>query len=214
MLLIASLLASTGCSSTEVEPGTVAADVWVDNWFALYVGDELIKEDSVAFNTEQSFNAESFSFQATLPLQLNLIIRDYLEDDTGLEYIGSRRQQMGDGGFIAQFFDAQTNDLIAVSDDSWRCLPVHRAPLNRQCERSPDPAQSCESEIIDEPQNWKSPDFDDSHWPNATIHTEQAVRPRRGYLEIDWHPSAKLIWGADLEIDNTLLCRISISAPE
>jgi len=213
-LLVASLGISVGCSAADTKSQTIKADVWADNWFAVYVGDELVQEDSVPFNTERSFNKDSFSFEATFPVQLNVIMRDFIEDDSGLEYIGTRRQQIGDGGFSAQFLNADTKEPVAVSDESWRCLAIHRGPLNRSCERSANPIAECQTEIIGEPDNWKEPDFDDSDWSNAVIHSAQEVRPRRGYDEVNWQPSAKLIWTEDLEIDNTILCRVTIRQPE
>ena len=85
---------------------SIRGDVWADNWFALYIGENLILEDSVPITTERSFNAETFTFSTDYPIQLNFIFKDFKENDTGLEYIGARNQQMGDGGFIAQFFDS------------------------------------------------------------------------------------------------------------
>lgn len=208
------LLITSTYAQAQTQAQTIDADVWADNWYALYVGEELVKEDSVPFNTEQSFNKDSFSFDTTYPVQLNLVIKDYKENDTGLEYIGRSRQQIGDGGFAAQFFNADTNKAIAVSNESWRCLAIHRAPLNKSCERSDDPTSDCQTDISGEPDNWKAADFDDSAWPNAVIHSAQEVRPRRGYDEIDWQDNVKLIWTDDLEIDNTILCRASVPAPE
>ncbi len=94
---------------------TIRGDVWADNWFALYIGEDLILEDSVSITTERSFNAESFTFNVDLPAQLNFIFKDFKENDTGLEYIGANNQQMGDGGFIAQFYDSASNELLAYS---------------------------------------------------------------------------------------------------
>ena len=34
----------------------IKAEVWADNWFAFYSGDQLVKEDSVSITTERSFN--------------------------------------------------------------------------------------------------------------------------------------------------------------
>lgn len=212
-LLAANLISTIACSASESEIHTVKADVWADNWFALYVGQELVKEDSVPFNTERSFNSDSFTFDATFPIQINFVIKDFKQDDSGLEYIGTNRQQMGDGGFSAQFFDTETNELIAVSNSDWRCLAIHRAPLNRSCERSDNPLADCRSDIRAEPRNWKMPDFDDSHWPNAVVHPAAEVRPRRGYLDVSWQPGASLIWTEDIVIDNTILCRATIPAP-
>ena len=203
---------ATGCCAAEPETQTIRADVYADNWYAIYVGEKLVAEDSVAYNTERSFNADSVTFDIELPAQLNFILKDFKENDSGLEYIGTNRQQIGDGGFAAQFFDAGTGKLIAFSNAAWRCLPVHRAPLNKSCVRSLDPESSCELEIVDEPDDWMNADFDDSAWPYAIEHSAEAVRPLGGYRSVDWHSDVKLIWSDDLETDNTVLCRTSIPA--
>ena len=176
----------------------------------VYIGDTLVVEDSVPYNTERSFNSESVSFDATLPAHVNVVMKDFKANDTGLEYIGTPRVQIGDGGFKAQFFDAESGKLLSVSDESWRCLVIHRAPLNKSCVRSAEPESSCQSVIDPEPDGWMEAEFDDSEWPQAIVHSAQAVQPRRGYDEITWNPAAKLIWGEELEIDNTVLCRFTI----
>lgn len=202
---------STKSASNTVR--TIKGQVWVDNWFALYSDDILIKEDSVPYNTERSFNTESFTFSAALPAQLSVIMKDFKEDDTGLEYIGSSHQQAGDGGFIAQFIDAATNKTLAVSDDSWRCTVIHTAPINLdECEKSNSPQQVCKLKISSEPTNWKSASFDDRSWPNATIHSAWAVQPHGDFNWFDWKMSAKFIWSSDLVRDNTVLCRFTIPA--
>ena len=71
---------------------SIRGDVWADNWFAFYLGETLVIEDSVPISTDRSFNAESFEFNADYPLQLNFVAKDFKENDTGLEYIGSPRQ--------------------------------------------------------------------------------------------------------------------------
>lgn len=210
LLLVAGLSISSACSAADVEKRTIRADLWADNWFAFYVGQDLIKEDSVAYNTERSFNADSVTFELELPAQLNLVLKDFKENNTGLEYIGRDRQQIGDGGFAAQFIDAKTGELLAFSNATWRCLPVHRAPLNKSCERSLNPESDCQVETVDVPDDWMNADFDDSSWPRAVEHSARAVRPHGGYPSIDWRPEVKLIWSSDLEIDNTVLCRTTI----
>lgn len=189
---------------------TIRAEVWADNWYAVYVGDQLVGEDSTPYDTERSFNADTFVFDAELPARLNVVMKDYKENDSGLEYIGSGRQQIGDGGFAAQFFNNETNKLIAQSGGDWRCLVIHRAPLNRQCVHSDNPVAECASELRDAPTDWMQPDFDDSAWQNAVEHSAQDVRPHGGYQSINWQADTKLIWSSDLEIDNTVLCRTEI----
>jgi len=191
---------------------TYRADVWADNWFQLNVNGVLVAEDSVPITTERSFNAESFSFEADPPFTIGLIAKDFKQDDTGLEYIGSRRQQMGDGGVIAQIIDSKGN-VVAVTDSSWRCLVVHEAPLNKDCEREENPVPGvgyCGFTEIDIPVSWDEADFDDSSWMNAQVYSVEDVRPKHGYDRIIWNSEAELIWGPDLETNNTLLCRLNL----
>ena len=195
-----------------VSAETYSADVWADNWFSLSVNGEQVAEDSVSITTERSFNAESFSFIAEPPFVLGLIAKDFRENDTGLEYIGTDRQQMGDGGVIVQIND-EAGSTIAVTDDSWQCLVVHRAPVDKSCETKKTPVAgegSCGVEITEEPAGWDTASFDATNWPVATEHSESAVSPKDGYDEINWDSRAQLIWGPDLETDNTMLCRLVV----
>jgi len=200
----------------ETSEGSISfkLEAWSDNWFAAYQGSDLIVEDSVSITTERSFNAEVASFMGSYPLHLNVILKDFKENDTGLEYIGAGNQQMGDGGFIAQITNESTNQVVAVTSSDWKCEVIHEAPLDKSCESEPNPIAGvapCTFVINDEPMNWKSETFDDSDWDYATEHSMEAVSPKGGYDEITWDDSARLIWGNDLEADNTLLCRVTIN---
>jgi len=200
----------------QVGERTFKLEAWADNWFAAYLENDLIIEDSVSINTERSFNAETTTFSANYPLQLNFILKDFKENDTGLEYIGASNQQMGDGGFIAQITDSESNEVIAVSNADWKCEVLHQAPLNKSCENESNPVAGvgpCTFYSAEEPSDWKDDSFDDSLWNSATEHSEADVSPKDGYDEISWNENAQLIWGSDLEIDNTLICRITIEQP-
>ena len=35
-----------------------------------------------------------------------------------------------------------------------------------------------------------------------------------GFNQVSWNSEARLIWTADLDTDNTVLCRFTLSAPE
>jgi len=195
---------------------TFKLEAWSDNWFAAYLENELIVEDSVSITTERSFNAETANFTGSYPLQLNFILKDYKENDTGLEYIGEGNQQMGDGGFIAQITDTVSNTVIAVSSSDWKCEVLHQAPLDKSCASETNPIAgvgACDFNSIAEPEDWKSSSFNDAAWQQATEHSEADVGPKEGYDEITWHANAQLIWAADLETDNTLICRVTITAP-
>ena len=202
-------------ASTEemTETTSFTAEVWADNWFALYANGELVGEDSVPITTERSFNAETIAFEAAYPLTLAVEAKDFKETDSGIEYIGERNQQMGDGGFILQVIDDSTGEVVAVSDDSWTILAIHQAPLNTECEKDADADTTCESLILEAPEGWTMAEFDDAEWLPATIWSEADVSPKDGYDEIAWDESAQLVWGTDLEVDNTVLLRTMAPAP-
>ncbi len=191
---------------------TFAADVWADNWFEMRINGEQVAEDSVPITTERSFNAESFTFEAERPFTIGLVAKDFKENDTGLEYIGTNRQQMGDGGVIVQIMDAAGTPVV-VSDDSWQCHVIHTAPLDKSCESAANPVAgegACGFEASDEPSGWDTAAFDAADWPAADIYTEAQVDPKFGYDDITWDTAAQLIWGPDLEQSNTVLCRVTV----
>lgn len=204
---------STSITTTEADTtGSInfKMEAWADNWFAAYLGDELIVEDSVPITTERSFNAESVTFNADYPLHLNFILKDFKENDTGLEYIGANNQQMGDGGFIMQLTDTSSGNVVAVTAADWACTVIHDAPLDKSCEDASNPVAGsapCEFSDLGEPDGWKAADFDDSSWTATTIHSADDVGPKDGYDAISWDSSAEIIWGPDLETNNTILCR-------
>ncbi len=189
-------------------------DAWADNWFAAYLGEDLIVEDSVSITTERSFNAESVTFNADYPLELNFILKDFKENDTGLEYIGANNQQMGDGGFIMQLTDLSTGNVVGVTSSDFACTVIHEAPLDKSCESESNPVAgsgACDFIDLGEPDGWKASGFDDSGWTATTVHSAADVDPKQGYDEISWDSSADIIWGPDLETDNTILCRVTIN---
>jgi hypothetical protein len=219
------LLAASACSSDAVSDTTPAptagtgpragestfvAEVWADNWFSLYVNGKLVGQDSVPITTERSFNSERITFTATYPLTIAMVTKDFKQDDSGLEYIGTDRQQMGDGGFIAQITDTASGRIVASTGRTWKGLVLHRAPLDESCEKSASPATDCASKIVAEPSGWTSAGFDDATWPPATTYSEEEVGVKEGYNDISWDPSAALIWTASLKLDNTILWRHTV----
>ena len=204
-------LAATSIA-TGAEQVEFTAEVWADNWFLLTVNGVVVGEDSVPITTERSFNAETFTFVASYPLTIALVSNDYLENDSGLEYIGTDRQQLGDGGLIAQFTETATATVVAVTSSAWRGLVIHTAPLNVGCASSGQPEVDCESLIGVEPDGWAEPGFDDSTWTSATEYTVAQVGTKDGFDTIRWDPSSRLIWGQSLTQDNTILWRTEVQA--
>ncbi len=188
-------------------------EVWADNWFSLHLGERFVAEDAVPITTERSFNAETFYFDASYPFDLNFVVKDYKENDTGLEYIGTPRQKMGDGGFVMQVSDTATGKVVAVSNAAMRCLVLHKAPLNPGCARDRNPMATCQFKTTAEPAGWKAAAFDTTAWEAATVYTQAQAGVKDGYFDIRWDPAAQLVWTSDLNADNTLLCKVRVVGP-
>jgi hypothetical protein len=209
--------ATTATTATTAPAGgassSFVAEVWADNWFALYVNGELVGEDSVPITTERSFNAETITFEASYPLTIAIEAKDFKETDSGIEYIGLDNQQMGDGGLIAQITDSGTGEVVGATSAGWSTLVIHRAPLNTECVQDPDPDATCEFESVEAPAGWAAVDFDTVDWSPATEWSAVDVDAKEGYDEISWDDSAALVWGTDLEVDNTILLRTTVEQP-
>lgn len=209
--VLTSIILAT-CIGSSLSAETFSADVWADNWFEMRINGVQVAEDSVPITTERSFNAESFSFEAERPFVIGLVAKDFIENDTGLEYIGSRRQQMGDGGVIAQIMN-EAGNLAATTNEGWQCQVIHTAPLDKSCEGSSDPVAgegACGFTAEDEPTGWDTAAFDTSDWPAADVYSAREVDPKGGYDRITWADEAQFIWGPDLEQSNTVLCRFTV----
>jgi len=212
LVLALAILPSSGISQAAVSKSTsFQAEVWADNWFSLYANGKKIGEDSVPITTEKSFNSEKIKFTATYPLTIGLMAKDFVENTSGLEYIGKSNQQIGDGGIILQIRDLTTNQIVAYTDSTWRSLVVFKAPLNPECVTSKTPLTDCKSLTIKNSTTWYSSTYKDSSWLNAKEFTKEAVGVKDGYFNIDWSASAKLIWSNDLKLDNTILFRKVVS---
>ena len=190
------------------------AEVWADNWFSLYANGKKVGEDSVAITQEKSFNSEKIKFTATYPLTIGLMAKDFVENASGLEYIGKSNQQFGDGGIILQIRDLTTNQIVGYTDSTWKSQVIYKAPLNPECVTSKSPLVDCKSLTIKPATTWYSNSYKDSTWTTATEFSKEAVGVKDGFFNITWSSSAKLIWGSDLKLDNTILFRKVISAPK
>jgi phosphatidylethanolamine-binding protein (PEBP) family uncharacterized protein len=208
-LVLALLLGafSAPAHATTVKLTNFQAEVWVDNWFSLYINGKKVGEDSVPITTERSFNSEKIKFAAAYPFTVGFIAKDFTENASGLEYIGKPNQQIGDAGMIFQIRDLQTGEIVAASDTSWKSLIINKAPLNPYCVSSATPLTDCRYKNVAIPSNWATSTFKESTWKSATKFTKEEVGVKDGYFDINWSNSAQLIWSSDLKLDNTVLFR-------
>lgn len=170
----------------------IAANIYADNWFALYINGRLTVVDPIAFLPH---NVVSVDILPEYPMIIAVIAHDNADPKTGLEY----GNHIGDAGLVLKFADG------TVTDATWKTKVIERGPIggdiaNPRVETMPLPA------------NWFAPDFDDSKWENATVFTEQQVNPKPPYYEHDFK-GAQFIWSRDLGLDNTVLFRKRIEKP-
>lgn len=206
-------LATTSINAATAKSTTFQAEVWADNWFALYINGKKVGEDSVPITTTKSFNSEKIKFTASYPFTVGIIAKDYTENSSGLEYIGQPKQQIGDAGIVLQIRDLTSGKIVSTTDKSWRTLLVNKAPLNAECVTSKNPIQECKFVNTAIPANWSASTFKDSKWSTAIEFSENEVGVKDGYFDIDWSPSSKLIWTSDLKLDNTILIRKTVASP-
>jgi len=213
LAIILTLAPSYTSSAATSKLISFQAEIWVDNWFELYVNGKKIAQDSVPITTERSFNSAKVKFTATYPFTVGIMARDYTENASGLEYIGKSNQQIGDGGFVLQIRELAKNTVIGVTDKTWRTLVINKAPLNPECVTSSKPLTDCKSQQIATPSSWTQKTYKDKQWFNATEYSKDEVGVKDGYFDISWSPLARLIWSGDLKLDNYLLLRKTFSAP-
>lgn len=200
-------------STTAANAATsFTADIWADNWFAMYVNGVRVALDPVAITTTKSFNKVSVTFSASYPLTIAIMAKDYTENKSGLEYIGTPQQQIGDAGLIAQIHERVSGKLVAATSKSWKSYVIFKAPLNASCVTSSQPLVDCQSSIKATPTSWYKSTFKDTSWAYSTQYTEAAVGVKEGYNEVNWDSRAKLIWSSSLTLDNTVLFRTTAKA--
>ena len=138
--ILATLLAGCGGPQQAPDvivvdtPGTLSikAEVWADNWFAFYLGERLVIEDSIPITTERSFNAEAFRLQRRIPPAT-----EFRRQGLQAGRYGSgvhRPPQPADGRRrphrTVHGRRPRRDETIAVTNAAWRCLAIHDAPAS------------------------------------------------------------------------------------
>jgi hypothetical protein len=85
------------------------AEIWVDNWFAMSVDGAPLYEDSTATTPSGRLTGERITFNTRLADDRRIRIPRFHGKMILGWNIGERNQQMGDGGAIAQFKDANSD---------------------------------------------------------------------------------------------------------
>ncbi len=200
-LTVASIGAWQGFAqdSTQQKPrkpqmsDTIKANMYADNWFVLYINGELTAVDSIRFIPH---NVISVDILPTYPMSIAVMAKDNADPNTGMEYANTN---IGDAGFILKFSDG------TITDVSWKAQVFSKGPIDRDTKNP----KAIHTPI---PENWFAVDFDDSGWKQAKEYTEEQVSPKQPYFEHDFQ-GAKFIWSDDIELDNTVIFRKTITSP-
>ncbi|KAA3646604.1 MAG: hypothetical protein DWQ07_10375 [Chloroflexi bacterium] len=218
--------------STQVidEGGTeITAYLFADNYFEFYANGQFVGRDSIGFTP---FNSAAARYQVNYPVTYAVLLVDWegylgvgLEDRNGSYHIG-------DGGFIASFSDG------TVTNADWKCQVYYVAPVDdascvavdangnldsSACPSSDnavscvnnDPENTCQAVHAALPADWDSPTFDDSTWLPASTFTADDVTNAEGFrnYENTLFSGADFIWSSNLDLDNQVVCRSTVSAP-
>ena len=186
-----------------------------DNYFELYVNGTIVARDPIGF---VPFNSGVVRFKARRPLTYAVKLVDWgTHLGVGMEY---DRWNVGDGGFIARFSDGTETGA------EWKCRAHYISPLeDRSCvapgpdssacperptcvERDPS---SCRALHFPVPEDWASPEYDDSAWHQASTYRARDVTNQRAYRDYtDRFGRADFIWSHNLDQDNLVLCRLQV----
>ncbi len=205
------------------------AYVFADNYFELYINGKLVGVDAVPFTP---FNSSVVRFKAKRPFTIAAMGVDW-EENLGL---GSERNRgvayhPGDAGFVAVIKDDKGR-TISITDKSWRAQTFYISPLNdRSCLKLSGPVRDtsrCSTASVRDgmafsaahwpiPENWFSPEFDDSSWPVATVFSNETVgvdnKPAfMNFRDVFDDPAADaaFIWSSNLVLDNLVLMRRTV----
>lgn len=213
----------------DPDGAVVTGTLFSDNYFELFVNGRFVARDALGFTP---FNTAAVRFQARYPMTLAVSLVDwegYL--GIGLESRGGA-YHIGDGGFIAVFSNGVTTGA------QWRCRPYYVAPLDdpgcitlgadgaMDSARCPstdtavrcvtnDPEHTCRGAHQQVPTEWAMPGYDDRRWPSAALFDAARVTADPAYTRYasGLLGTGRFIWSSNLDLDNHVLCRITVAAP-
>jgi hypothetical protein len=213
----------------DTDGEVVTAHLFADNYFELYVNGRYVARDSLGFTP---FNTAAVRFQARYPMTIAVRLVDWegylgvgLESRMGAFHIG-------DGGFIAAFSNG------AATGATWRCRSEYIAPLddtsclvedadgNVDSSRCPStdatvrclansPERTCRAAHAPLPADWASPAYDASRWTPAALYDAARVTADPAYASYAaaLFAGARFIWTRNLDLDNHVVCRVTLTRP-
>ena len=216
----------------EVDAGgdVVTGYIVADNYYEMYVNGKLVSVDNTPFTP---FNSSIVKFRVKRPYTIAILGVDWEEHmGQGMELFpvsGPKQNPWhpGDGGVILRLSDG------TVTDSSWKAQSFYIAPLNSPDEvvergqlhdttplgrvhpvaKKPDCREKCYSVHYPIPANWRSPRFNDTHWPRAYEYTDTDIGVTNvpGYTRYpELFDGARWIWSVNLVFDNVVIMRKTV----
>jgi hypothetical protein len=216
----------------EIDAGgeVITGYIVADNYYEMYVNGKLVSVDNTPFTP---FNSSIVKFRAKRPYTIAILGVDWEEHmGQGMELFpvsGPKQNQWhpGDGGVILRLSDG------TVTDSSWKAQSFYIAPLNSPDEvverghehdttplgrvhpvaKKPDCREKCYAVHYPIPANWRSPRFNDSHWPRAYEYTDTDIGVTNvpGYTRYpELFAGSRWIWSVNLVFDNVVIMRKTV----
>jgi hypothetical protein len=208
--------------TVDADGEVITGYIFADNYFELYINGQLIGVDAVPFTP---FNSSIVKFRAKKPYVIAFKVIDWEEHlGLGTERGRGATYSAGDGGLIASFSDG------TVTGSDWQAQTYYTAPVyDLTCLSEKGGARlsgNCSTAATNAgadaygvhwslPQNWASPSFDASSWPQASSYTEAeiGVNNKSGYMNFIEQFSgagASFIWSTNVILDNEVLLRYRV----
>lgn len=207
----------------------VTVYIFADNYFEMYVNGIPVGKDNVPFT---EFNSDIVRFKVNRPFNVAMKLVDWEENlGIGTEDNSGFTHHAGDGGMVAVFKDINDN-IIAVTDDTWKAQTFYTAPVkDLTCLSESGTTRlstGCDTEGSNDgssyyavhwevPSTWMDASYDDSDWPGATTYTnnEIGVDNKTSYTNYTdvfdgATDNAQFIWSTNVVLDNEVIVRKTI----
>lgn len=147
----------------------VTGTVYCDNKFTLWVDGKKVAVDPLDFTPHQAV-AVAFEWDGVSSITYAIQCEDYASE-SGYEYTGSSRPQLGDGALIAQFDDG----LGTATSANWKVYTSTFGPTGASLAEGCSPKMLDRCRVADRgiPEGWTNPKYDDGHWKSATVYSAE-----------------------------------------
>ena len=207
----------------------VTTYVFADNYFEMYINGNPVGKDKIPFT---KFNSSIIRFKVKIPFTAAMLLIDWETHlGVGFEISNPNTFHMGDGGGAAVFINEQ-GTIIGKTDKRWKAQTFYISGIkDLSCVSEMESlrlSDDCNTDNTSDdsqyyglhwnrPQNWMTPEFDDSGWPDAYeyTNTQIGVNGKAAYSNFTNifdapNNDAMFIWSSNIILDNEVLVRSEV----